>query len=57
MLAGDRADIDDATAAGREVLQCFLDGQDWPQDVRVELAIELLGLVESNTLATSCFSR
>src|SRR2546428_1778779 len=42
ILAGDRADIDDAAAASREVLQRFLDRQDWPKDVGVEFAMEFL---------------
>jgi len=42
MLVGDRADSDAAAAAGREVLQRFLDRQDWPKDVGVELAMALL---------------
>jgi len=42
ILAGDRADIDDTAAADREVLQRFLDRQDWPKDVGVECVMALL---------------
>ena len=40
--AGDRADVDDAAAGGAEVLHRLLRGEEQPEDVQVELLVEVL---------------